>query len=76
MGKDNAGAGEDDTVVLFVVDFVENNEDGIPMPMSTEAAAAAIVIDVVIVVVIVHILDGRRNCLAASKEEDGDGKKR
>ena len=43
-----------------VAEVVENNEDGIPFSMLTEAAAAAVVIDVVVVVVVVvHILERR-----------------
>ena len=73
MGKDDAGAGEDDAVVFFVLVVVENNEVGISLSMSSETAAAAIVVDVVVVVVVVHILDGQCNCPAASKEEGGGG---
>ena len=43
-----------------VIDVVENNQDGIPSSMSTEAAAAAVVVNVVVVVIIViHILKRR-----------------
>ena len=73
MGKDNAGAGEDDAVVFFVIVFVENNDIEIPLSMSAEAVATSVVVDVVIVVVVVHILDGQRNCPATSKEEEDEG---
>ncbi len=43
-----------------VIDVVENNQDGIPSFMSTEAAATAVVVDVVVVVIVViHILKRR-----------------
>ena len=73
-GKDDAGTGEDDAVVFFVLVPVEYNEVGVPSFMSSEAAAAAVVVDIVVVVVIVvHILTGQRNCPAASEEEEDDG---